>query len=769
MDDEWDDTPAGEYGSAETHVELEDDGVEPEAPPAFDPSQNQDARLDDAPVPLQTTTLRQVAKTENKQELEASDYDLENDPDVKPRDERLEAQFFGGKQVVAGLNFDKYGDIPIQTSGKDVPPPLESFETSALHPLLKHNIKLAKYKSPTPVQTFSVPIVTAGRDLMSCAQTGSGKTAGFLFPILSQAFYDGPSEDSRSDGPRYGDVSPAATPLSLILAPTRELAVQIYEESRKFAYRSWVRPCVAYGGTPMGDQMRDLSRGCGLLVATPGRLVDFIERGKVSLKKVRYLVLDEADRMLDMGFEPQIRRIVEQEKMPRERQTLMFSATFPRDIQVLARDFLNDYIFLSIGRVGGTTEDIRQTLICVENEHKRSLLVDMLSADPSLVKEGHADPNLTLVFVETKRLADELCVFLAEHGFPATAIHGDRTQREREDALASFKIGRRPILIATAVASRGLDIPNVNHIINYDLPNDIDDYVHRIGRTGRAGNEGKATAFFCPEGRDLNLVKDFYQLLTESKQHVPDFLKKFVKEGRGGGDAGMRGGRGGRSFGATDYRQEPGGKGFGDRGAGGLTSSSEGDWKCTACRVSNFARRTECYKCNEPRPEGVGSGAPGYSGGGFGARTNHPPAEGDWNCTDCNRSNFARRTECFKCQAPRPEGAGSSDPSYNRGAVGDGRGKASYESGGGRGGYGGGGRRGDSNGGGGGGYGGGDDGYGGGNGGYGGGNDGYGGGNDGYGGGDDGYGGGNGSYGGGNGGYGAPVSTQSTVVDTGDW
>ncbi|KAJ3241671.1 DEAD-box ATP-dependent RNA helicase [Chytriomyces hyalinus] len=754
MDDEWDVTPAGEYGSTDTHADLEDDGVEPEAPPPFDPSLNQDARLDDAPVPMQTTTLRQVAKTDSKQALEASDYDLESDPNVKPRDERLEAQFFGGKQVVAGLNFDKYGDIPIQTSGKDVPPPLESFETSDLHPLLKHNIKLAKYKSPTPVQTFSVPIVTAGRDLMSCAQTGSGKTGGFLFPILSQAFYDGPPEDHRADGPRYGDVSPAVTPLSLILAPTRELAVQIYEESRKFAYRSWVRPCVAYGGTPMGDQMRELSRGCGLLVATPGRLVDFIERGKVSLKKVRYLVLDEADRMLDMGFEPQIRRIVEQEKMPRERQTLMFSATFPRDIQVLARDFLNEYIFLSIGRVGGTTEDIRQNLICVENEHKRALLVDMLSADPTLVKEGHANPNLTLVFVETKRLADELCVFLAEHGFPATAIHGDRTQREREDALASFKIGRRPVLIATAVASRGLDIPNVNHIINYDLPNDIDEYVHRIGRTGRAGNEGQATAFFCPEGRDLNLVKDFFQLLTESKQKVPDFLKKFVKEGRTGGDSGMRGGRGGRSFGATDYRQEPSNKGFGDRGGGGLANSSEGDWKCTACRVSNFARRTECYKnpdlkvlevmlldtqveaavlAQEPtthRPKGIGT-AQNVTGAILRAEPSALSARYiEW------ESFLLADYNLYEYQAPRTDGAGTSIRSFNRGE--GGRGKGSYESGGygGGGGYG---RKGDSNGGGGGGY---------------------GGGNDGYGGGDDGYGGGNGGYG---------VSTQSTVVDTGDW
>ncbi|RKP28677.1 P-loop containing nucleoside triphosphate hydrolase protein, partial [Metschnikowia bicuspidata] len=304
------------------------------------------------------------------------------------------------------------------------------------------------------------------------------------------------------------------------MAPTRELVSQIYDEAKKFCYRSWVRPGVAYGGVDIGQQIRTLQRGCDLLVAAPGRLTDLLERGKVSLQNVKYLVLDEADRMLDMGFEPQIRHIVQECDMPdvQERQTLMFSATFPRNIQMLARDFLKDYIFLSVGRVGSTSSNITQKILLVEDDEKRSVILDLLNA---------ADKELTIVFTETKRMADYLADFLYDQGFPATAIHGDRTQYEREKALATFKSGTAPILVATAVAARGLDIPNVQHVINYDLPNDIDDYVHRIGRTGRAGNVGIATSFFNRNNR--NIVKEMISLLVEADQEVPDFLAKISR------------------------------------------------------------------------------------------------------------------------------------------------------------------------------------------------------------------------------------------------
>lgn len=398
---------------------------------------------------------------------------------------------------------------------------------------------------------------------MACAQTGSGKTGGFLFPILSQAFLNGPSAVPGAAGGSFGRQR-KAYPTSLILAPTRELVSQIYDESRKFAYRSWVRPCVVYGGADIGSQLRQIERGCDLLVATPGRLVDLIERGRISLCNIKYLVLDEADRMLDMGFEPQIRRIVEGEDMPgvADRQTLMFSATFPRDIQMLARDFLKDYVFLSVGRVGSTSENITQRIEYVEDIDKRSVLLDIL--------HSHAG-GLTLIFVETKRMADSLSDFLINQSFPATSIHGDRTQRERERALEFFRNGRCPILVATAVAARGLDIPNVTHVVNYDLPTDIDDYVHRIGRTGRAGNTGVATAFFNRGNRGV--VRDLMDLLKEANQDVPAFLETVAREssfgggGRGGG--GRARGGGGRGGGANRDFRKFGGGGFNSGGGGG--------------------------------------------------------------------------------------------------------------------------------------------------------------------------------------------------------
>ena len=451
-----------------------------------------------------------------------------------------------------GLNFEKYDDIPVEASGHDVPDPLIKFDNPPLDAHLLSNIELAGYKVPTPVQKYSIPIVMGGRDLMACAQTGSGKTGGFLFPILSQAYINGPSPQPGQGG-AYGRQR-KAYPTSLILAPTRELVSQIYDESRKFAYRSWVRPCVVYGGADIGSQLRQIERGCDLLVATPGRLVDLIERGRISLMCIKYLVLDEADRMLDMGFEPQIRRIVEQEDMPPTagRQTLMFSATFPRDIQMLARDFLKDYVFLSVGRVGSTSENITQKVEYVEDPDKRSVLLDILHTHGA---------GLTLIFVETKRMADSLSDFLINQGFPATSIHGDRTQRERERALEMFRTGRCPILVATAVAARGLDIPNVTHVVNYDLPSDIDDYVHRIGRTGRAGNTGMSTAFFNRGNRGV--VRDLLDLLKEANQEVPAFLENIAREGAGfgGGSRGGRSGGGrGRGAGATrDARRYGGG------------------------------------------------------------------------------------------------------------------------------------------------------------------------------------------------------------------
>lgn len=539
-----------------------------------------------------------------------------------PANQRVERELYGvpndPTKQQTGINFDKYDDIPVEASGQDVPDPVTMFTNPPLDDHLISNIELSGYKQPTPVQKYSIPIVMAGRDLMACAQTGSGKTGGFLFPILAQAFKNGPSAVPQAGGGGFGRQR-KAYPTSLILAPTRELVSQIYDEARKFAYRSWVRPCVVYGGADIGSQLRQIERGCDLLVATPGRLVDLIERGRISLINIRYLVLDEADRMLDMGFEPQIRRIVEGEDMPptHGRQTLMFSATFPRDIQILARDFLKDYIFLSVGRVGSTSENITQKVEYVEDGDKKSVLLDILHGQ---------DKGLTLIFVETKRMADALSDFLINQNFPATSIHGDRTQRERERALEMFRNGSCPILVATAVAARGLDIPNVTHVVNYDLPTDIDDYVHRIGRTGRAGNTGISTAFFNRGNRGV--VRDLLELLKEANQEVPSFLEAIARESSfGGSSGGGRGRGGGRARGGTatrDVRRGAfGGGGGGFGGGGGGFGGAPGGYG----GQGGYGGGAPQY--GGGAPQYGGGGAPQYGGGSYG-NPNSGPGGGSW-------------------------------------------------------------------------------------------------------------------------------------------
>ncbi|XP_071210662.1 ATP-dependent RNA helicase DDX3X-like isoform X1 [Salvelinus alpinus] len=497
-----------------------------------------------------------------------------------PANERLEAELFSSGNT--GINFEKYDDIPVEATGSNCPPHIDSFHDVDMGEIIMSNIALTHYTRPTPVQKYAIPVIKSKRDLMACAQTGSGKTAAFLVPVLSQIYTQGPGDATAAskngqDSGKYGRRK--QYPLSLVLAPTRELALQIYEESRKFAYRSRVRPCVVYGGADIGQQIRDLERGCHLLVATPGRLVDMMERGKIGLDYCNYLVLDEADRMLDMGFEPQIRRIVEQDTMPPKgiRQTMMFSATFPKEIQMLARDFLEDYIFLAVGRVGSTSENITQKVVWVEDGDKRSFLLDLLNAtvipsDAPDVQEAAVTPgkeSLTLVFVETKKGADALEDFLYREGYACTSIHGDRSQRDREEALNQFRSGRCPILVATAVAARGLDISNVKHVINFDLPSDIEEYVHRIGRTGRVGNLGLATSFF--NDKNSNITKDLLDILVEAKQEVPSWLESLGYENQHKGNTGR--GRSKRfsssGFGARDYRQTPGGGGFGGGGGRG--------------------------------------------------------------------------------------------------------------------------------------------------------------------------------------------------------
>lgn len=466
----------------------------------------------------------------------------------------LERELFGdeSERMAAGINFDKYNDIPVETSGREPPPEIKDFSAAGFPETLLSNITRCGFAVPTPIQKHSIPIVTHRRDLMACAQTGSGKTAAFLFPVINNLLkMDSVAQDSHQRRTCY-------YPRSLVLSPTRELSQQIHVQARKFLYCTGMRSVCIYGGSPIGDQFRELDGGVHILVATPGRLFDMIERGRISLSKCEYLTLDEADRMLDMGFEPQIRNIVEGSDMitsEQGRNTLMFSATFPEEIQGLAADFLIDYIFVAVGRVGSTTNLIEQKLRHVQQRDKLDELFNIL---PEC--EG-----LKLVFTATKREADRVECELQAEGVRCLAIHGDKSQREREFALRSFRKCKIDTLVATDVAARGLDIPNVLWVIQYDLPSTIDDYVHRIGRTGRCGNTGTAIAFV--NHKNNNVLRSLYDLLEESKQEIPSWFVQMAqtsyrgkKKKRNNGRYGGRDFRKGQTFSRGGRRNDNGGR-----------------------------------------------------------------------------------------------------------------------------------------------------------------------------------------------------------------
>ncbi|KAG0205232.1 hypothetical protein BGX28_003093 [Mortierella sp. GBA30] len=437
-----------------------------------------------------------------------------------PANEELEKELFSEEnRIYQGIHFEKYIKAAVSVKGgPNDRQPMEKFEDTAFHPTVAENIKRMEYKDPTPIQKHGTPLIMAGYDLLACAQTGSGKTAAFLVPILSKLLFKLKTSAAKQPGARR--TKPA--PLALIILPTRELGIQMFDEARRFTYKSRLRPVVIYGGAELRTQRDQLAKGCDILIATPGRLVDALHRGYVSLSRVKHVVLDEADRILDMGFEPLVREILMCSELSREEslQTIMLSATFPRDIQVLAREFLkDDYVRLRIGRIGGTTSDITQKVLKIEQHDKENQIIQLLLSQP---------PSRTMIFVDTKRRADYLDDILYNLHFPCVSLHGDRNQVERELAIEAFRHGKSPILITTSVASRGLDIKDVLHVVNYDMCSDIDEYVHRIGRTGRAGNPGLATTFF--NDRNIGLAPQLLRILKECQQEVPGFLQDLVAE-----------------------------------------------------------------------------------------------------------------------------------------------------------------------------------------------------------------------------------------------
>lgn len=424
-----------------------------------------------------------------------------------------------------GLDFDKYFDIPTKVTGVEpIPEKVKSFEECNFDAGILEAIKKCKWKRPTPIQQHTIPIVKAKRDLMACAQTGSGKTAAFALPIIQSLI------DDDCEGEQIEDREPVH-PECLIVAPTRELVQQIQRDIVKLLKPTKLKCQFTCGGHATIFQKDQMRRGCNILVATPGRLQDFANKNFIQLETIKFLVLDEADRMLDMGFKSVVEEMCAKMPDKAERTTLMFSATFPTEVQEQAKELLkDDYLFAAIGMVGGASETVTQEILEVEKKESFNTL-------KGIVENIEINGNRTLVFVETKRQTDFIASKLCQMKLPATSIHGDRQQREREEALRTFKSGETPILIATDVASRGLDIPGVEHVINCELPKGIDDYVHRIGRTGRAGNKGKATSFFDPTNdKNVELAASLVDILSNAKQVVPAFLQELA--GEGGGDTG---------------------------------------------------------------------------------------------------------------------------------------------------------------------------------------------------------------------------------------
>lgn len=353
---------------------------------------------------------------------------------------------------------------------------LQFSELGLSSPLLEA-IAAEGYSDPTPIQSQAIPPVLAGRDLCGIAQTGTGKTAAFALPILQRL-----AASPRRPTPR--------TCRALVLSPTRELASQIADNFRAYGVGTPLSTAVVFGGVPIGRQREQLARGVDILVATPGRLLDLIENRWLTLAGVQVLVLDEADRMLDLGFIHALKRIVK--LLPPQRQTLLFSATMPRAIALLADDYLDDPVKVVVAPAATTAERIDQRVIFVPNERKRDMLATMLR-DPAFAR--------VLVFTRTKHGADRVVRHLAAAGIAAAAIHGNKSQPQRERALAGFRDGEARVLVATDIAARGIDVDNVSHVINFELPNVPEDYVHRIGRTARAGAAGIAVAFCSDEER----------------------------------------------------------------------------------------------------------------------------------------------------------------------------------------------------------------------------------------------------------------------------
>ncbi|HSG48668.1 MAG TPA: DEAD/DEAH box helicase [Longimicrobiales bacterium] len=364
-----------------------------------------------------------------------------------------------------------------------------------LHASLVRGVAELGFSTPTPVQTQAIPYALQGRDLLACAATGSGKTAAFLLPIMHQLLE-----------------SPRGTTRGLVLAPTRELALQIVDEFRGLARFTGLKAAAVHGGVGMGPQQEAFRRGVDVIVATPGRLMDHFQRGDAPLAGLEYLVLDEADRMLDMGFLPDIRRILRHIPVPR--QTLFFSATMPPEIERLTREILRDPVTVTLQTRAAPAEGVSQRLYPVPGGLRGALLLELL-------KRGEI--NEALVFTRTKHRANRLATLLNKNGITTERIHGNRSQAQRIKALEGFKAGRFQVLVATDIAARGIDVPELGHVVNFDVPNAPEDYIHRVGRTARASLTGDAFTLVAPEDEEAIRLIERAVGTSIPRVKLPDF------------------------------------------------------------------------------------------------------------------------------------------------------------------------------------------------------------------------------------------------------
>ena len=403
---------------------------------------------------------------------------------------------------------------------------IDSFKNIDFHPFLYKNITKMKFDLMTPIQKAIIPYILQSKDCLGCAETGSGKTIAFLTPIISLLLKNGPpQEDEKYLNPNSKYTNSCSYPVCLVLVPTRELAEQIYIEARKLLYKTGIVVCKCYGGVPNDTQIRELRQGVDIIIGTPGRIKEFIDKKILYLNLIKYLVIDESDRMLDMGFKPQLEDIIsnnDQMNKKENRINLMFSATIPSEVQEISYQFMKDDCYLITTNKNkenkngyNVNENVEQEIYFVEDEEKIMKLHEILQKI-----EGNV-----IIFLEKKKSVDKLEGFLLNRNYNAIGIHGDKPQIERQKAIKKFSSGEIPILVATDVASRGLDFPNVSYVFNFDMPKNIEDYIHRIGRTGRVGNKGKAISFYNENNKQIAvaLVKE----LKKANQKIPDFLEEF--------------------------------------------------------------------------------------------------------------------------------------------------------------------------------------------------------------------------------------------------